>query len=56
MTRAGQTPPNIPALPIPPSNLTMPDLSIADGEIYFVVTEVFSTCPVSYSTVNFNGP
>ncbi|KAH8086595.1 hypothetical protein BXZ70DRAFT_1011687 [Cristinia sonorae] len=40
-----QSPPNIPGLPPLPSNLTLPDLGIQNGEIFFVVTQLFTTCP-----------
>lgn len=49
------SPPTILDFPLPPSNFTMPELSVPDGEIYFVVAELFSSCPVSHSAVHLAG-
>ena len=46
------SPPPILEFPLPPSNLTMPELSVLDGEIYFVVAEIFIECPVSHPAVH----
>ncbi|TCD68592.1 hypothetical protein EIP91_010381 [Steccherinum ochraceum] len=58
--KSDQTPPNIPNLPPLPSNFTMPELSIGDTTVYFVVVQDMSCVPnipgvgVSYSAIEYS--